>query len=724
MLISPPFLPVADGVLNEDEWLDLAMPVPQSGEGAFPVSFNLGWHGGVHLTAPMNGSSSESVRAISDGTVIYRRSPTHKTSDERHPLNYRGGWTDDGCVVIRHETSIGHGENAAKIIFFSIYMHLSEVSHAIKGGQRVCRKDALGQAGQIYGDLERTIHFEIVCDATNMIKLFGRSTGDLEVSKDGRADSVYGEIYFHLPVGTKIFATKPLSDRAIAYSQPPKHNRSSPKPAPVELKEVYTTDSAIIVGMRYTTRTISYADLGDAIVSTYLLDGAIIGKPLKEIHAEYNIYSEAVRISDSFELKSRPAPSAVFEILRFGRIINISQETLLPDGVPHWRLINYPGGTGWVNLNGTEIRKFSDADFPHWKSWNVVDDSEDRDCRCDSQIIKELTVRGRAKNADAVIETQLQTWEGAQKMLSRSICKFPSEWVSESIDKRWSWLTQESQSDGMPMTSEDYDELKRHIGALCIDEPLLHEALWHWSPIEFIRHFRACGWLSERELIRCVPAAYQCEQGQKGTNRTIARINLDVAKLRVAKRDPIIFMRICRKYGLDSPNRLAHFLAQIFRETGVLNWNQELASGEEYEGRRGLGNDKPGDGVRFKGRGLIQTTGFTNYEKYSRYRGKSGATSYVVEPNNLQLATDPYCCVDTAALYWVSRDVGPGLNINRICDLGQSEERLRSVTRNVNGSADGTQTGLFERRSHLRLLVAVLLDHIEVMFPETERKNV
>jgi hypothetical protein len=40
-----------------------------------------------------------------------------------------------------------------------------------------------------------------------------------------------------------------------------------------------------------------------------------------------------------------------------------------------------------------------------------------------------------------------------------------------------------------------------------------------------------------------------------------------------------------------------------------------------YEGRRGLGNTRAGDGARFKGRGFVQLTGRTNYERYGKKLG-------------------------------------------------------------------------------------------------------
>lgn len=70
-------------------------------------------------------------------------------------------------------------------------------------------------------------------------------------------------------------------------------------------------------------------------------------KPLLEPNAEYNLYTRATAISTAYPENARLAPSAVYELLRFGRIIDTTHETLTPDDVPHWRKIAYPGGTGW-----------------------------------------------------------------------------------------------------------------------------------------------------------------------------------------------------------------------------------------------------------------------------------------------------------------------------------------------------------------------------------------
>lgn len=75
------------------------------------------------------------------------------------------------------------------------------------------------------------------------------------------------------------------------------------------------------------------------------------------------------------------------------------------------------------------------------------------------------------------------------------------------------------------------------------------------------------------------------------------------------------------KYGVTDKNQIAYMLATAKAETQMGTYLEEIASGAAYEGRQDLGNTQPGDGRRFKGRGLVQTTGRNNYAKMSKILG-------------------------------------------------------------------------------------------------------
>jgi putative chitinase len=142
---------------------------------------------------------------------------------------------------------------------------------------------------------------------------------------------------------------------------------------------------------------------------------------------------------------------------------------------------------------------------------------------------------------------------------------------------------------------------------------------------------------------------------------------------------------------INTPLRQAHFLSQLGHESGSLRYTAELASGTAYEGREDLGNTQPGDGPRFKGRGLIQITGRTNYTSYGNDRGKD----YITGLNPTLLATDPNIAADCSGWFWATRQ------LNELAD----NDDLLTITKRINGGTNG----LDDRARRLKLAKCLLI---------------
>ena len=130
-----------------------------------------------------------------------------------------------------------------------------------------------------------------------------------------------------------------------------------------------------------------------------------------------------------------------------------------------------------------------------------------------------------------------------------------------------------------------------------------------------------------------------------------------------------------KRAQINTPQRQAHFLAQVAHESAEFRYTEELASGEKYEGRKDLGNTELGDGSRFKGRGLIQITGRSNYEIFGRSVGRDFTAGDAMG----LLASDTALAVQVALWFWTKK------SLNDLADL----DDVTAITKKINGGLNG-----------------------------------
>lgn len=143
---------------------------------------------------------------------------------------------------------------------------------------------------------------------------------------------------------------------------------------------------------------------------------------------------------------------------------------------------------------------------------------------------------------------------------------------------------------------------------------------------------------------------------------------------------------VLERYGITTPGRICHFLAQLAHESAGLSTTEEFASGKAYEERTDLGNTKAGDGVRYKGRGLIMLTGRANYRAYGKLLG----IDLEAHPER---AAEPALSLRIACEYWKAK------GLNAYAD----RDDIVTITKRINGGTNG----LSDRKSYLTKAKAI-----------------
>jgi putative chitinase len=169
------------------------------------------------------------------------------------------------------------------------------------------------------------------------------------------------------------------------------------------------------------------------------------------------------------------------------------------------------------------------------------------------------------------------------------------------------------------------------------------------------------------------------------------------------------------KFQINTPLRLAHFLAQCGHESGGfkatsenLNYsakglmgifkkyfptealanayqrNPQKIANKVYANRMANGDEASGDGFKFRGRGYIQLTGKANYTAF----GKAIGEDITANPD---VVSGKYALL-SAAWFWSNN------GLNKLADGGSTDAVVTSITKRVNG---GT-IGLADRIKHFK----------------------
>lgn len=195
----------------------------------------------------------------------------------------------------------------------------------------------------------------------------------------------------------------------------------------------------------------------------------------------------------------------------------------------------------------------------------------------------------------------------------------------------------------------------------------------------------------------------------------VAGLKLDKLKGHVPQIVIDSIPEVASKFGINTPLRVAHFLAQCGHESGGFRLTQEnlnysakglmgifkkyfpteaianayarnpqKIANKVYSNRMGNGSEASGEGYKFRGRGYIQLTGKENYTAFGKSIG-------VDIPSNPDSVASTYALASAA---WFFSKNG----LHRIADEGASDIVVTKITKRVNG---GT-IGLADRIKHFK----------------------
>lgn len=320
------------------------------------------------------------------------------------------------------------------------------------------------------------------------------------------------------------------------------------------------------------------------------------------------------------------------------------------------------------------------------------------------------------------IQAALQN-SGNREQLNKLIVKHPSEWYEKSSANSYQWLNELMAKLNLPDFDKLVDHEKQRIDKLewmqSAAKLRLDKEVWHIYPLSILQKNVHSLSITYEQLRSIFPEA--------------SKTNLDIVLDEVNSN--------LERFKLNTRTRQRHFFSQIRGEVGVTmegrteSWeyspavlrsfssyyranpqesevdgykkdskgkiirraDQQAIGRKHFQKLNGNRSSNPSDGFNFRGRGLIQITG---YEKYNGF--KSEYSSYwsgdvpdaVEQPNVINVMPT---AIRSALWFWLKYKVYLSDNNNGFSDVP-------SVTRRVNGGS----VGLDERKEAYKIIETIL----------------
>ncbi|WP_241213694.1 glycoside hydrolase family 19 protein [Enterobacter ludwigii] len=281
----------------------------------------------------------------------------------------------------------------------------------------------------------------------------------------------------------------------------------------------------------------------------------------------------------------------------------------------------------------------------------------------------------------------------------RLIVKHDSDWHSTRDDTRWSSVFKDrDESPVVQLANGGFLDATRWMDKV---PPFASQRyVWHFHPLEFLEMLKPAGGKITLPMLRKI-----WTNSRKVSDEVLQQVADEL-------NDNL------ERCHLNTEVRLYHFMAQVYQETGAtfmidedLNYaatalpglfsyyrrhpdeqqidgrtgahraNQEAIANKAYGGRNG--NTEPGDGWRYKGRGMKQLTGRYNYRAFTQYANKVWGDPVDYEENPELITASTKQVVRSALFFWDFYDA------YKKADGGITESASHSVTNIVN---PGTNT--------------------------------